>query len=319
MVTVGRAWSLGSEYRYGFNGQEQDDAVYGNGNSNTAEFWQYDTRLGRRWNTDPKPIFGISPYSVLKGNPLANVDFYGDLVSYANLKSRVAVFMAKQSSDEYKNKFNEMKADNDNTFNFNYHGDNGLSKETTSTYNLPADAGGFVVKEGTDTYTIHFTKQLNPGTIGYSKWGTLLEESFHVDDALGGKIFGGKNQSDLSFNDKNVLSLVRPAIPGQQYYPEVDAWIWKADNDNRPSGSILVTHPDVGTMMFRVNKTLMQQIHATKNLDYNERRNIVWGLLYESYTVNYQESVSQTDQGEPRKSFVEVQSTTGVGPYKPKN
>jgi hypothetical protein len=41
----------GAAYRYGFNGQEKDDEVCGSGNLNTAEFWEYDTRLGRRWNT----------------------------------------------------------------------------------------------------------------------------------------------------------------------------------------------------------------------------------------------------------------------------
>src|SRR5690606_18721571 len=40
-------------YKYGFNGQEKDNEVYGDGNSYTAEFWQYDPRLGRRWNVDP--------------------------------------------------------------------------------------------------------------------------------------------------------------------------------------------------------------------------------------------------------------------------
>ena len=32
-------------YRFGFNGQEKDDEVYGEGKSYSAEFWQYDTRL----------------------------------------------------------------------------------------------------------------------------------------------------------------------------------------------------------------------------------------------------------------------------------
>ncbi|HMX03343.1 MAG TPA: hypothetical protein PK511_07175 [Chitinophagales bacterium] len=27
MITVGRGWEVGSGYRYGFNGQEQDDEV----------------------------------------------------------------------------------------------------------------------------------------------------------------------------------------------------------------------------------------------------------------------------------------------------
>ncbi len=37
----------------GFQGQEGDDEVAGRGNSYTAEYWQYDSRLGRRWNFDP--------------------------------------------------------------------------------------------------------------------------------------------------------------------------------------------------------------------------------------------------------------------------
>ena len=40
-------------YRYFFNGQEADNEVLGDGVSLTAEFWQYDSRLGRRWNVDP--------------------------------------------------------------------------------------------------------------------------------------------------------------------------------------------------------------------------------------------------------------------------
>jgi len=42
-------------YSYGFQAQEWDDEVSGSGKSYTAEFWQYDSRLGRRWNLDPKP------------------------------------------------------------------------------------------------------------------------------------------------------------------------------------------------------------------------------------------------------------------------
>jgi hypothetical protein len=39
-------------YGFAFNGQEKDDEVSGAGNTMTAEFWEYDTRLGRRWNVD---------------------------------------------------------------------------------------------------------------------------------------------------------------------------------------------------------------------------------------------------------------------------
>jgi murein DD-endopeptidase MepM/ murein hydrolase activator NlpD len=65
-------------YRFGFNTQEKDDEVYGAGNLNTAEFWEYDTRLGRRWNVDPKPQVEISVYAAMNGNPIWLTDVNGD-------------------------------------------------------------------------------------------------------------------------------------------------------------------------------------------------------------------------------------------------
>lgn len=70
----GRNYNSGS-YNYGFNGQLKDDEVYGAmGTSYTAEFWQYDARVGRRWNLDPVPQVGISDYAAFGLNPIANVD-----------------------------------------------------------------------------------------------------------------------------------------------------------------------------------------------------------------------------------------------------
>ena len=66
------------EYKYGFNGQEKDNEVYGAGNLNTAEFWQYDTRLGRRWNLDPKPLPSISQYACFANSPIWMKDVKGD-------------------------------------------------------------------------------------------------------------------------------------------------------------------------------------------------------------------------------------------------
>jgi hypothetical protein len=70
--------NLRRNYRYGFNGQEKDDEVAGNGNSYTAEFWQYDSRLGRRWNVDPKPVAWESVYAVNRNNPIWYSDPKGD-------------------------------------------------------------------------------------------------------------------------------------------------------------------------------------------------------------------------------------------------
>lgn len=67
-------------YKYGFNGQEQDNEIYGAGNSTTALYWQYDARLGRRWNIDPKPNALFSPYSTFSNNPMFYTDVLGDTV-----------------------------------------------------------------------------------------------------------------------------------------------------------------------------------------------------------------------------------------------
>jgi hypothetical protein len=64
-------------YRYGFNGQEKDNEVYGAGNLNTAEFWEYDTRLGRRWNVDPVVKPWESGYAVMGNCPIALCDPLG--------------------------------------------------------------------------------------------------------------------------------------------------------------------------------------------------------------------------------------------------
>ena len=59
-------------YRYGFNGQEKDDEIYGQGASYTAEFWQYDARLGRRWNGEPmiSEFPWMSYYACFANNPI---------------------------------------------------------------------------------------------------------------------------------------------------------------------------------------------------------------------------------------------------------
>jgi RHS repeat-associated protein len=69
MEMPGRNASTG-DYRYGFAGQEKDDEVSGSRNSYTAQFWQYDSRLGRRWNVDPVVKEHESSYATFANNPI---------------------------------------------------------------------------------------------------------------------------------------------------------------------------------------------------------------------------------------------------------
>jgi hypothetical protein len=65
-------------YRFAFNGQEKVNEINGIGNHNTALFWEYDTRLGRRWNLDPVDQISISNYAVFNNSPIMYNDVLGD-------------------------------------------------------------------------------------------------------------------------------------------------------------------------------------------------------------------------------------------------
>jgi len=71
--------SNSADYRFGFNGQEMDNEITGQtGTHTTAMFWEYDSRLGRRWNLDPVVKENESPYLCFKGNPVRFSDLNGD-------------------------------------------------------------------------------------------------------------------------------------------------------------------------------------------------------------------------------------------------
>ncbi len=75
MVMPGRNYSAGSEYRYGFNGQEKSAEIFEG--STTAEYWEYDSRTGRRWNADPSVKAYESSYLTFAGNPIWFMDRNG--------------------------------------------------------------------------------------------------------------------------------------------------------------------------------------------------------------------------------------------------
>ena len=76
MLMPGRSYQP-EDYRFGFNGQEKDDDINGSGNLNTAMYWEYDTRLGRRLNLDPIISPSQSQYSCFDNNPIYFVDKKG--------------------------------------------------------------------------------------------------------------------------------------------------------------------------------------------------------------------------------------------------
>jgi hypothetical protein len=100
MLMPGRN-SNSNSYRYGMNGMEKDDEVNGvTGSSYTATFWQYDSRLMRRWNVDPVDKPWESSYAAFGGNPILNIDPNGD-DWYKNNETQSVVWI--ESNGEPKN------------------------------------------------------------------------------------------------------------------------------------------------------------------------------------------------------------------------
>ena len=87
-----------SDYLYGFNGMEKDDEVKGAGNSYTATNWQYDSRLGRRWNIDPIYKHNSSNYLTFGDNPVNYIDPSGADWYRVNGSSKV-VWIDTQGQD----------------------------------------------------------------------------------------------------------------------------------------------------------------------------------------------------------------------------
>ena len=83
-----RAFASGG-YRYGMNGQEKDDELAG---TYSAEYWQYDARLGRRWNMDPRPSPSISVYACFANNPIWFTDVNGDTTKIEDPKSESGTY-----------------------------------------------------------------------------------------------------------------------------------------------------------------------------------------------------------------------------------
>jgi RHS repeat-associated protein len=78
MVIKERSWSS-SSYRFGFNGQEQDNEMAGNGNSVVFKYRIHDPRLGRFLSVDPlSPNYPYwSPFAFAGNNPVVAIDLEG--------------------------------------------------------------------------------------------------------------------------------------------------------------------------------------------------------------------------------------------------
>ena len=114
MEMPGRKWQA-SNYRYSHNGQEKESELFAGANS--AEYWMYDSRLGRRWELDPLAYPWQSPYVVFNNGPIefsdplglegedpifgGNLPEMGVTIKGDNFMQKVANFFIKTAAKVY--------------------------------------------------------------------------------------------------------------------------------------------------------------------------------------------------------------------------
>jgi|GEM_PF-4260744 len=87
MLMPGRKYSIANaNYRFSINGQEKSDEIAFN--TTTALYWEYDSRIARRWNIDPFVKPNESSYLTFGGNPIYHNDPEGDAYGITTKKDK---------------------------------------------------------------------------------------------------------------------------------------------------------------------------------------------------------------------------------------
>ena len=98
MPLIGRSSNAG-DYRFGFGGQEKETEITNTDSHYSAEYWMYDSRLGRRWNIDPVKKQHESSYATFANNPMWFVDPLGADTFKISHNGRVVNAGASTGSD----------------------------------------------------------------------------------------------------------------------------------------------------------------------------------------------------------------------------
>ena len=185
---IGAPNLLAKGYRFGFQGQERDDEISGKGNSYTADFWQYDSRLARRWNIDPILKEHESPYASFANNPIYFNDPDGKDAIITIDGNNITVSAKIYIMNSGKNKINVAKAQK------------AIMKYWGKEFTYTDEKGKkYNVKFDIKVMEANGTEDPNDAS---KNWVRPMDESFRSNnDALGGR-YGkwAKNKDDYTYS-----------------------------------------------------------------------------------------------------------------------
>jgi RHS repeat-associated protein len=199
-------------YRYGFNGQERTDELKGAGNHYTAQFWEYDPRLGRRWNIDPVVKHDQSGFSALANNPIWFIDPTGADTHFVNKADRdfVLQFVDKKNKNydrRFARKFKRL-VKSDKTYHFEGVAAGDPKLQAGKTFADPNDPNYIFV-----AFTKGDSRMNLIATNGFSKYKALWEETYHAWDHDKGRL----NLNESSAMDEARAWKFSMLAPGTKY------------------------------------------------------------------------------------------------------
>ena len=221
------------------NGQENDNEIAEG--IFTAEYWQYDSRLGRRWNLDPRPQINTSDYACFANNPIFIMDINGDVgepVAHKDSKGNITsyslnttIYLKKGDNVDDK-QFADVKAsfENVNTvFNGTYQGKTVTANvkvvvvDNKPTNFKPGDnffevttSGETKVNEDRTNGVINVLQNYTKTTVAH-EWGHLFGladryvQSYYYDDNP------KKHNINFDFGARNTVPISN--IPDPDYNP----------------------------------------------------------------------------------------------------
>jgi RHS repeat-associated protein len=160
-------------YRFGFNGKEKVDEVYGDANAYDFGARLYDPRIGRWLAVDPlamKYPF-VSPYVFTLNSPLIFVDPDGRVVEYANAETEKVVKEAMDADPEFAKTMLKLEK-SDVVYEYAYKG----STNYMSSSGHNDDMGNFT----TDGNKVLVNFESNEASVDNGKFTTLYHETEHA-------------------------------------------------------------------------------------------------------------------------------------------
>ncbi len=166
-----------NSYRYGFQGQEKDDELKGEGNSLNYTFRMHDPRVGRFFAVDPleKKYPHNSPYAFSENRVIDGIDLEGsEFVYYKVLKENLNgdLHVTRSGEIEYSTWVHSALAKL------------GVNIEAFKVYVLEYEGKGYMFTSIDELYVANSKKLSNRPT----KEG--LDALFQITDALGGVMIG---------------------------------------------------------------------------------------------------------------------------------